>query len=48
MTQFDKERLYIKWKYLYYNGQTEVSDEIFDKLEDELRTLGSDVVNIPD
>lgn len=48
MTLFDKERLYIKWKYLYYNGQTEVSDEIFDKLEDELRTHGSDVVNIPD
>lgn len=48
MTTFDKERLYIKWKYLYYNGQTEVPDGVFDKLEDELRSLGSDVVNIPD
>jgi len=45
---FEKERTYIKWKYLYYNGQTEVSDATFDKLEDELRNLGSSVVDIKD
>ena len=37
----EKERTYLKWKYLYYNGQTEVSDATFDKLEDELRSMGS-------
>ena len=45
---FEKERTYIKWKYLYYNGQTEVSDATFDKLEDELRNMGSSVVYIKD
>lgn len=45
---FEKERTYIKWKYLYYNGRTEVSDKVFDALEDELKELGSSVVNIPD
>lgn len=48
MTIFDKERLYIKWKYLYYNGQTEVSDVIYDALEDELYDLKSEVVDIVD
>ena len=38
---YQKERTYLKWKYLYYNGQTEVSDVTFDKLEDELKSLGS-------
>lgn len=45
---FQKERTYLKWKYLYYNGQTEVSDATFDKLEDELRSMGSLVVLIKD
>ena len=45
---FEKERTYIKWKYLYYNGRTEVSDKVFDTLEDELKELGSTVVDIPD
>lgn len=43
---YEKERTYLKWKYLYYNGQTEVSDSVFDKLEDEIRTLGSLLPNI--
>ena len=38
---FQKERTYLKWKYLYYNGQTEVSDSTFDKLENELKDMGS-------
>ena len=45
---FKKERTYVKWKYLYYNGRTEVSDKVFDALEDELKKLGSPVVNIVD
>ncbi len=45
---YEKERLYLKWKYLYYNGKTEVSDAEFDKLEEELRNMGSLVVNIKD
>ena len=45
---YQKERTYLKWKYLYYNGQTEVSDAVFDKLEDELREMGSLVVLIKD
>ena len=45
---YEKERIYLKWKYLYYNGQTEVSDAIFDSLEDELRKMGSLVVLIKD
>lgn len=45
---YEKERTYLKWKYLYYNGQTEVSDATFDKLEDELRSMGSVVVLIKD
>ena len=45
---YEKERTYLKWKYLYYNGQTEVSDATFDKLEDELRSMGSIVVLIKD
>ncbi|MFW6243426.1 MAG: hypothetical protein ACOC2W_04635, partial [bacterium] len=43
---YQKEKTYLKWKYLYYNGQTEVSDSVFDKLEDELRNMGSSVVGI--
>lgn len=43
---YEKERTYLKWKYLYYNGQTEVSDWEFDQLEDNLRENGSKVVNI--
>ena len=43
---YEKERTYIKWKYLYYNGQTEVSDSVFDTLEDELKELGSSITNI--
>lgn len=45
---YEKERTYLKWKYLYYNGQTEVSDDIFDALEEELRNMGSLVVLIKD
>ena len=40
---YDKERTYLKWKYLYYNGQTIVSDSVFDNLEDELKELGSEL-----
>lgn len=47
-TLFEKERTYIKWKYLYYNGKTEVPDAVYDQLEDELRELGSSVVDIVD
>lgn len=43
---YEKERTYLKWKYLYYNGQTEVSDSTFDKLEDELNSMGSSVTSI--
>lgn len=43
---YEKERTYLKWKYLYYNGQTEVSDWEFDQLEDNLRENGSTVVSI--
>jgi DNA ligase (NAD+) len=43
---YEKERTYLKWKYLYYNGQTEVSDSVFDKLEDELKSLGSVITSI--
>lgn len=45
---YEKERTYLKWKYLYYNGQTEVSDATFDKLEEELRSMGSPLVLIKD
>lgn len=47
-TIFEKEQTLVKWKYLYYNGQTEVPDFVYDKLEDELRELGSSVINIVD
>jgi len=45
---FEKERTYIKWKYLYYNGRTEVSDKVFDTLEDELKEMGSSIVDVVD
>lgn len=43
---YEKERTYLKWKYLYYNGQTEVSDWTFDQLEEELKQIGSSVTSI--
>jgi DNA ligase (NAD+) len=43
---YEKERTYLKWKYLYYNGQTEVPDSVFDELEDEIKLLGSLLPNI--
>lgn len=48
INMYEKERTLIKWKYLYYNGRTEVPDHVYDKLEDELRQLGSNAVDIVD
>lgn len=45
---WNKERTLLKWKYLYYNGKTEVSDSVYDLLENELRELGSVIPNIVD
>ena len=44
----DKEVLYLKWKVAYYKGETLVSDITFDTLENELKNLGSQFVNIVD
>jgi DNA ligase (NAD+) len=43
---FELEREYLKHKYLYYNGKTEISDADFDKLEEKIRNLGSELPNI--
>lgn len=42
----DKEKLYLKAKETYYQGNPIMSDAEFDRLEDELKLLGSKVVNI--
>ena len=40
------ERLYLKAKEAYYLGSPIMEDIAFDKLEDELRELGSNVINL--
>ena len=40
----EKEKLYLKAKESYYNGNPIISDEVFDTLEDELKTLNSQIV----
>jgi len=45
---YEKEKILLKWKYLYYNGKTEVSDSVYDTLENELREMGSLIPNIID
>jgi DNA ligase (NAD+) len=42
----EREKIYLKWKYLYYNGKTEVSDSVYDEFEEELRKDGSNLVEI--
>lgn len=42
----EKEELYLKWKKAYYDGEALVSDDEFDRLEEELKEVGSDVISI--
>ena len=46
MTLQEKEALYLKAKNLYYRGQTIMTDAEFDRLETELKSIGSPVIEI--
>ena len=46
MDIFELETQYLKAKEVYYNGEPIMSDEEFDELEELLKTLSSDVVNL--
>jgi DNA ligase (NAD+) len=46
MDILELEERYLKAKEAYYNGEPLVSDDEFDRLEEELREMGSDVVNL--
>lgn len=46
MDIFELETRYLKAKETYYNGEPIMSDDEFDQLEEELKILGSDVVNM--
>lgn len=46
MDIFELETKYLTWKEAYYNGEPLGSDDEFDEMEELLKTLGSDVINV--